>query len=369
MVAKKTLLYDEHVKLGGKMVDYAGWMLPVQYEGLIPEHEAVRNAVGIFDVSHMGSIAVKGKDALAYTNYLMTNDVTKIVDNQVLYTFMGNPNGGVVDDLLVFRYNEEHFYLVPNAANTDKDMEWMNSHKGDFDVEIENQTETTNIVAVQGPNAEKTLQKLTDYDLSSISFFRFASDVEIAGVKCVISRTGYTGEDGFEVFAQNEDIIKIWNGVLEAGEEFGVKPVALGCRDTLRFEAALPLYGNEIDEEQNPLEAGFKFFVKLDKEADFVGKEALNKIWDAGLKQKLVGFELLGKGIPRQGYEVYKDGKEIGRVTTGYMSPTIGKPIGNAIIDVDHAELDNEVEIKVRKKFVPAKVIKKNFLNEFKKNK
>lgn len=362
MDAKKTLLYDEHVKLGGKVVDYAGWMLPVQYEGLIPEHEAVRNAVGIFDVSHMGSISIKGKDALAYTNYLMTNDISKIVDNQVLYTFMCNPNGGVVDDLLVFRYNEEHFYLVPNAANTDKDMKWINDNKGDFDVQIENQSETTNIVAVQGPKAEKTLQKLTEYDLSSIGFFRFASDVEIAGVKCVISRTGYTGEDGFEVFAQNEDIIKVWNGVLEAGEEFGVKPVALGCRDTLRFEAALPLYGNEFDEDQDPLKAGFKFFIKLNKESDFIGKEALNKIWNDGLKKKLVGFELIGKGIPREGYEVYKDGEKIGHVTTGYMSPTLKKPIGNAIVNIEHTDLDTEFEIKVRKKFVPAKVINKNFL-------
>lgn len=366
MEAKKTPLYDEHVKLGGKMVEYAGWALPIQYEGLVPEHETVRNAVGIFDVSHMGSIVIKGKDALPFVNYLMTNDLTKIVDNQVMYSFMCNPDGGVVDDLLVFRYNEEYFYLVPNAANIDKDFKWINDNKGDFDVEVENQSEATNIVAVQGPNAEKTVQKLTDYDLSSIGFFRFASDVEIAGVKCLISRTGYTGEDGFEIFAQNDDIIEVWNGVLEAGKEDGVKPVALGCRDTLRFEAALPLYGNEIDDEQNPLEAGFKFFVKLDKEVDFIGKEALNKLWEEGLKEKLVGFELLGKGIPRQGYEVYKDGEKIGRVTTGYMAPTIGKPIGNAIISAEHAKVDTEIEIKVRKKFVPAKVIKKNFLKEFK---
>ena len=365
MVAKKTLLYDEHEKLGGKIVDYAGWALPVQYEGLVPEHEAVRNAVGIFDVSHMGSVDIKGKDALAYTNYLMTNNIAKLVDNQVMYTFMCNKDGGVVDDLLVFRYNEEHFYLVPNGANVEKDFKWMTDNKGDFDVEVINNTETTNIVAVQGPNAEKTMHKLTDYDLSSVGFFRFASDVEIAGVKCVISRTGYTGEDGFEVFAQNEDIVKVWNGVLEAGQEFGVKPVALGCRDTLRFEAALPLYGNEFDEDHNPLEAGFKFFVKLDKEDDFIGKDPLTKQWGtkgSGLKRKLVGFELLGKGIPRQGYEVYKDGEKIGMVTTGYMSPTLGKPIGNAIIDVAHTELDTEIEIKVRKKFVPAKVINKNFL-------
>lgn len=365
MDAKKTLLYDEHIKLGGKIVDYAGWALPVQYEGLVPEHEAVRNAVGVFDVSHMGSVDIKGKDALPFTNYLMTNDIAKLVDNQVMYTFMCNENGGVVDDLLVFRYNEEHFYLVPNGANVEKDVKWIKDHIGDYDVEVVNNTESTNILAVQGPNAEKTMQKLTEYDLSSIGFFRFASDVEIAGVKCVISRTGYTGEDGFEVFAQNEDVIKVWNGVLEAGEEFGVKPVALGCRDTLRFEAALPLYGNEFDEDHDPLEAGFKFFVKLNKENDFIGKEALTKQWGtkgSGLKKKLVGFELLGRGIPRQGYEVYKDGEKIGDVTTGYMSPTLGKPIGNAIIDVAHTELDTEIEIKVRKKFVPAKVIDKNFL-------
>lgn len=369
MAAKKTPLYDVHVKLGGKMVEYAGWHLPIQYEGLIPEHEAVRNAVGIFDVSHMGEIIIKGKDALAYTNYLMTNDITSIVDNQIIYTFMCQPDGGVVDDLLVYRYAEDYFYLVVNGANTDKDVEWINENKGDFDVEIENPSDSIGEVAVQGPKAEATLQKLTDYDLSSVEFFHLKRNVELAGVKVMVSRTGYTGEDGFEVYTEDkaEDIITVWNAVLEAGEEFGIKPTALGCRDTLRFEAGLPLYGNEISDVRNPLEGSFKFFVKLDKEADFIGKEALNKLWDDGLKKKTIGFELLGKGIPREEYEVYKDGEQIGVVTTGYMSPTIGKPIGNALVDIDYTAMDTEFEIKVRKKFVPAKVIKKNFLREFRK--
>lgn len=364
VTAKKTPLYGEHVKLGGNVVDYAGWFLPVQYTGLIPEHEAVRNAAGIFDVSHMGEITVKGKDAVAFVDYLMTNDITKIVDNQIIYTLMCYPDGGVVDDLLVYRYESDYLYLVVNASNTGKDYAWMLEHKGDFDVEIENISDSVGEVALQGPFAQKILQKLTDFDLDKIEFFHLQRDISVDGVNCMISRTGYTGEDGFEIYADNEGIVKVWNSVLEAGKEFGILPAGLGCRDTLRFEASLPLYGHEISQEITPLEGGFKYFVKLDKAGDFIGKEALNKQWSEGLKRKLAGFELIGRGIAREGMEVQKDGVTIGHVTTGYMSPTLKKTIGNALLASEFTELGTEIEVMVRNKPVKAKVISKKFLKK-----
>ena len=364
MTAKKTPLYDEHVKLGGNIVDYAGWLLPVQYTGLIPEHEAVRNAVGIFDVSHMGEITVRGKDALAFVDYLMTNDITKIVDNQIIYTFMCYPDGGVVDDLLVYRYDNDYLYLVVNASNCDRDYAWMLEHKGDFDVEIENISDSVGEVAIQGPLAQKTLQKLTDFDLDSLGYFYLQRNVLVDGVNCMISRTGYTGEDGFEVYADNEGIVKVWNSVLESGKDFGILPAGLGCRDTLRFEASLPLYGHEMSEEISPLEAGLKYFVKLDKAGDFIGKEALNKQWSEGLKRKLAGFELIGRGIAREGMEIQKDGARIGHVTTGYMSPTLKKTIGNALLAAELTDIGTEIDVIIRNKPVKAKVISKKFLKK-----
>ncbi len=363
-MAKKTPLYDEHVKLGGKIVDYAGWLLPVQYEGLVQEHEAVRNAVGLFDVSHMGEITVKGKDALAFVDYLMTNDITKVVDNQIVYTFMCRPTGAVVDDLLVYRFGPEDFYLVVNASNTDKDYDWIMEQKGDFDVEIENISDDVGEVAIQGPLAQKVLQKLTKTDLDKITFFTLDRKVDVNGVECMVSRTGYTGEDGFEVYTTNEGVVKVWNDLLEAGKDEGIKPVALGCRDTLRFEASLPLYGHEMGEDITPLEGGFKYFVKLDKEADFIGKEALNKQWTEGLERKLAGFEMVGRGIPREGYEIQKDGEVIGHVTTGYMSPTLKKSIGNALIKTEFTPLGTEIDIMIRNKPVKAVVISKKFLKK-----
>jgi aminomethyltransferase len=363
MDAKKTPLYEEHIKLGGNVVDYAGWFLPVEYEGLVPEHQAVRNAVGMFDVSHMGEITVKGKDALAFVDYLVSNDVTTLVDNQIIYTHFCNPDGGVVDDLLVYRFAEDDIYLVVNASNTDKDFKWVSDNKGDYDVELVNISDSVGEIAIQGPLAEKVLQKLTDYDLSQIKFFFLKRNVEIAGVECMVSRTGYTGEDGFEVYSDNIGIVKVWNAILEAGKEEGIKPAGLGCRDTLRFEASLPLYGHEFDDTISPLEAGFKYFVKLDKKSDFIGKEALNKQWSEGLKRKLVGFEMVDRGIAREGYEIYKDGEKIGHVTTGYMSPTLGKTIGNALVKSEYTELGTELDIKIRNKFAKAKVISKKFIN------
>lgn len=364
MEIRKTPLYDEHVKLGGKIVDYAGWFMPVQYEGLVPEHNAVRNKAGLFDVSHMGAINVSGKDAMKYLDFLLTNDISKMKDRQIIYTFMCYPHGGVVDDLLVYKYTDDEYLLVVNASNCEKDYEWMKKEKKDYDIKIDNQSAETGIIALQGPESANILQKVTDFDLSELKTFYFEKDVKIAGINTLLSRNGYTGEDGFEIYTDNVGVVEIWNKLLEVGKEDGLKPAGLGSRDTLRFEAMLPLYGQEISEEINPLEAGLKFFVKFKKESDFIGKDELKKIWDAGLKKKMVGFELLGRGIPREGYEVQKDGKKIGHVTTGYMSPTLKKSIGNAIIDTEETELGNEIDIIIRKKPVKAFIRDRKFLED-----
>lgn len=361
-MAKKTPLYEEHLKAGGKVVDYAGWFLPVEYKGLVTEHEAVRNRVGMFDVSHMGEITLLGKDATRFADYLTTNNIKTLQDGHVIYGFLCMEDGGVVDDLLTYKASENDIYLVVNASNVDKDYQWILDHKEGFDVEVANVSEETGEVAVQGPDAEKTVQKLTDYDLSTIPFFAFRRNVMIAGVECMISRTGYTGEDGFEIYADREGIVKVWNAVIEAGAEFGLELCGLGCRDTLRFEAALPLYGHEISAEITPLEAGFKFFVDLEKEQDFIGKKALNEQYTAGVKRKLFGMELIGKGIAREGVKIAKDGREIGYVTTGYLSPTLKKAIANVLVETDQAFKDNEVKALIRNREVEAKFIAKKFL-------
>lgn len=367
-MAKKTPLYEAHKRAGGKVVDYAGWFLPVEYEGLVPEHNAVREKVGMFDVSHMGEITLIGKDALKFADYVNTNNIETLENGRVIYGFLCQEDGGVVDDLLTYKANDEDIYLVVNAANIEKDFEWLKEKAKDFDVEVTNVSDETGEVAVQGPMAEKTVQKLTDYDLSSIPFFAFVRDVEIAGVNTMISRTGYTGEDGFEIYTKAEDIEKVWDAVLEAGEEFGIMPTGLGCRDTLRFEAALPLYGHEISEEITPLQAGFKFFVDLEKD-DFIGKDALLKEHTEGPERKIIGLELIDRGIAREGAKVFKDGEEIGYVTTGYMSPTLGKSIANVLVKTEYAKKDVDVEVGVRKRMIKSKTISKKFLNKNTKSK
>lgn len=368
-MAKKTPLYDEHIKAGGKVVDYAGWFLPVEYEGLIPEHNAVREKVGIFDVSHMGEITVLGKDALKFADYVNTNNITTLENGKIIYGFLCKDDGGVVDDLLTYKASDEDIYLVVNASNCEKDFEWLKDKAKGFDVELTNVSDETGEVAVQGPLAEKTVQKLTDFDLSGLPFFAFERDVKIAGVNCMISRTGYTGEDGFEIYTKSEDISKVWNAVLEAGKEFGIMPAGLGCRDTLRFEAALPLYGHEISEEISPIQAGFKFFVDLDKPVDFIGKAALKKEFEEGPARKIIGMELVERGIAREGAEIFKDGEKIGYVTTGYMSPTLGKSIANILVKTEFAKKDVEVEAHVRKRSIKAVTIPRAFLKKRTKHK
>lgn len=360
---KKTALYKVHEKYGGKIIDFSGWALPVQYEGLKVEHQAVRNFAGLFDVSHMGEIEVKGNEAIDFVQNLVTNDVLVLKNNQVLYTLMCYPHGGVVDDLLVYKFTDNHFFLVINASNIEKDFKWMRENLGSYKAELTNISDSISQIAIQGPNAQKILQNLTDINLVEIGFFYCKRDVKIAGASCLISRTGYTGEDGFEIYLSHVDAEKVWESLMKVSSEFGLKPAGLGARDTLRFEATLPLYGNELSKDITPLEAGLGFFVKLDKPS-FIGKEALVKQKNEGLERKIVGFEMIDKGIPRHGYDVMNNGKKIGFVTTGYAAPTVNKNIGLAMVDIEYSKLETPIEIKIRKRILQAKVISKRFYNK-----
>lgn len=359
MSLKRTPLYQEHVRASGQIVDFAGFELPIQYEGIQEEHDAVRENVGIFDVSHMGEVMITGPQAQAFVQYLVANDVNRLVDSQILYTVMCYEDGGVVDDLLVYRLNQERFFLVINAANIEKDVEWMKRLITSFDATLENVSENYAQLALQGPSAEALLQPLVEIDLKTIEFFHCSENVSIQGIKVLISRTGYTGEDGFEIYCQPADAVKLWQLLIEKG----AKPIGLGARDTLRFEACLPLYGHEISKVINPLEAGLSMFVKLDND-DFCGKDALVRIKSEGIKRKLVGLEM-AKGIARENYDVLVEGEKIGYITTGYKSPTLGKSIALALIDKSHSEMGKEVMVQVRKKQLPAKIISKRF---YKKN-
>lgn len=359
---KKTSLYENHLARGGKIIEFCGWQLPVEYVGLVPEHHAVRKQAGLFDVSHMGEVTVKGPDAEAFVQNLVTNDVSVMVDGQVMYAMMCQPDGCVVDDLLVYKKTKDSWYLVINAANVAKDFLWMEECSEGFDAELLNISEDVSEVALQGPLAQATLQKITDTDLDSIGFFMFKENVTIAGAECLVSRTGYTGEDGFEIYADHKSMPAVWEAILNAGKDDGVMPCGLGCRDTLRFEATLPLYGHEISDTITPLEAGLGMFVKLD--TAFVGRDALVKQKSEGLKRKLVGFQLLDRGIPREGYPVLCGGKEVGRVTTGYPAPTVGKTIGLALVSAECAELGTELEVLIRNKPAKGVVISKKFLNK-----
>lgn len=359
MEPRKTAIYDSHIKLGGNMIEYAGWTLPSDFTSLVEEHNAVRNGVGIFDVSHMGEFFITGKDAEKFCNYVLSNDVTKIVDGQIQYTILLNDKGGVVDDLLVCRYNNEKYLWVVNGANVEKDFAWINGKKDGFDVKLENASMSYSEIAIQGPKSQELLQKLVDFDLDKMEYYHFQDDITLDGKKVLISRTGYTGEHGYEIYSAWDDGKAIWDKLIE----LGATPCGLGCRDTLRFEASMPLYGNEMDEEHSPLEAGLKFAIKFDK-GDFVGKKPLEEKLEKGLERKLIGLELTGKGIPRHGYPVLKNGKEIGYISTGYLAPTVGKPIANVIIDCEEAVIGNEVEVQIRKKTSPAVIISKRYLQK-----
>ncbi|SNS04668.1 aminomethyltransferase [Anaerovirgula multivorans] len=357
---KRTALFELHKKQGGKIIDYAGWALPVEFSGITAEHTAVRSAGGIFDVSHMGEVEVKGNQALEYIQNLITNDVSVLVEDQILYTPMCYLHGGIVDDLLVYKFSNHHFLLVINASNTEKDLQWMKGNAINYDVEITNISQNVAQIAVQGPKAEEVLQELTETKLSAIDFFYCKRDVNIAGTNCLISRTGYTGEDGFEIYLDPRDAEFFWEEVIELGKEKGIKPIGLGARDTLRFEAALPLYGNELCEYITPLEAGLDMFVKFNK-PHFIGKQALLKQKEEGLKRKIVGFVMEENGIPRHGYRVIVEERDIGFVTTGYHAPTLKKNIGLAMVDIAYTVIGTPIKIQIRKKVLEATVVSKKF--------
>lgn len=358
---KKTPLYDKHIEYGGKVIEFGGWLLPVQYKGIIEEHHAVRKQVGLFDVSHMGEFMVEGEQALAYLQYLLTNDFSAMQPKQIQYSPMCYDNGGTVDDLLVYKYNDYKFMLVVNAANIAKDWDWALNAAQDFDIQLSDISEQTAQLALQGPRAEQLLQQLTDTKLSAIPYYWFEPDCTIAGIQAIISRTGYTGEDGFEIYLKPEDAPKMWDILMEAGKEFSILAAGLGCRDTLRFECCMPLYGHELSAEITPLMAGMPRFVKLDKPENFIGKQSLSEQKAAGLKQRLVGIEVVGRGIARAGYPVLKDGKQIGIVTTGSPAPSLGKNMALAIMDAEFNVIDTPLDVEVRNKPVAAKVVVRPF--------
>ncbi|WP_282172648.1 glycine cleavage system aminomethyltransferase GcvT [Cytobacillus firmus] len=352
---KRTPLFEVYKDYGAKTIDFGGWDLPVQFSSIKEEHEAVRTKAGLFDVSHMGEIEVKGTDSLKYLQKMMTNDISKLKNSGAQYTAMCYENGGTVDDLLVYKIEDDHYLLVVNASNIEKDFNWLQDH-AEGNVELKNLSEDMAQLAIQGPLAEKVLQKLAGTNLSDIGFFKFQQDVDLNGKKALVSRTGYTGEDGFEVYCDAKDAAALWNEILEAGKEEGVLPCGLGARDTLRFEANLALYGQELSPDITPLEAGIGFAVKVNKEADFIGKEVLKNQKENGVSRKLAGIEMIDRGIPRHGYPVYKGEELIGEVTTGTQSPTLKKNIGLVLIKKEHAELGTELEVEIRGKRLKAKI-------------
>jgi aminomethyltransferase len=356
---KRTPFYEKHVENKGMLIDFGGWELRVEYTGIIPEHEAVRSTAGLFDVSHMGEVTVEGKDAEAYVQKMITNDISTMDPYQIYYSPMCYPDGGVVDDLLVYKYNPQKYFIVINAANTQKDVAWFLSHVTE-DVVVEDVSAKYAQLALQGPKAQKILQKLTDMNLDEIDFFHFCEHVTLGKVEAFVSRNGYTGEDGFEILIAPKDAGVLWDTIMEAGKEEGLIPCGLGARDTLRFEACLPLYGHEITENISPLEAGLGYFVKLDKE-NFFGRDALRKQKEHGLNRKLCGIEMVERGIPRAGFLIFHGDRQIGHVTTGSYSPTLKKNIGLVLLDMPYTSLDTIVEVSIREKKLKAKVIPKQF--------
>lgn len=355
---KKTCLYDSHVALGAKMSPFAGFMMPIQYSSITEEHNAVRHAVGMFDVSHMGEIFVSGPDAEKFVNHIFTNEIRGFEPGKVLYGMMLHPDGGVVDDLLVYReFEPDHFLLVVNAANIDKDYEWILSQTAGYDVKVVNDSDNWGQIAVQGPGAEKVVTEVLGLaEAAELTFYTYY-EAQWNGHRMVVSRTGYTGEDGFELYTTCEDIKEIWKKLLDNG----VAPCGLGCRDTLRFEAGLPLYGDELSDTITPIEAGLGMFCKLDKE-EFIGKDVVAKQKAEGTERKLVGIELEDKAIPRATYPVgTEDGTQVGVVTTGYHSISLGKSICFAMVQTAYSKLDTPLWIRIRKKVFPGKVVKKRF--------
>ena len=357
---KTTPLFDVHKELGGKLVPFAGWHMPIQFAGVLGEHTCVRERVGLFDVSHMGEIEVEGKGAKEFLQFLLSNNVEKMFDGSILYTLMCYENGGVVDDLLVHRFSENHYFLCVNASNSDKDYEWVERHSTSFDVNIKNTSSETSQLALQGPEAKNVLQPLCNVSLSNLSYYNFKKG-RVNNVESIISRTGYTGEDGFELYLPPRKVSEVFRSIMEQGQSYGIQPIGLGARDTLRMEMGYPLYGNEIDDKPTPLDAGLGWVIRFDK-GEFIGKESLLEQKEQGLQRKLVGIKLLARGVPRSHYQVFKNGEPVGEGTSGTFSPTLNEGGGLCYVSKEYSDIGTHLEIKIRNQLVAAEIVKIPFV-------
>ncbi|OFZ85214.1 MAG: glycine cleavage system protein T [Bdellovibrionales bacterium RIFOXYD1_FULL_44_7] len=360
---KRTALFEEHVKLGGRLVDFGGWELPVQYSGVMDEHLACRASAGLFDVSHMGEVHVEGQDAESFLNYLVTNNVAKLNIEQALYTPMCNREGGIVDDLLIYRRSKDRFLLVINASNTEKDYKWIQSVAADYkkqhpDLRISNESANYSQIAIQGRKSAEILQKLTETPLNKINYYWFKEGKVLGNIPAVLAQTGYTGEYGFEVYVPWDRGPEVWRALMKEGAALGLKPCGLGARDTLRFEMRFPLYGHELSDTTNPLEAGIGWTVKLSK-GDFIGRSPTSILKEKGIPRDLVGLKMIGRGIPRPGYGVFtEDGaKKLGEITSGTQSPSLGLPLGIALIASSNAAIGAKISVDIRGVKVPAEII------------
>jgi aminomethyltransferase len=353
---KRTSLYEQHRELGVRLVEFGGWEMPVQYTSILEEHEAVRTRAGLFDVSHMGEFKVEGRDAQAFLQHLVPNDVSRLAIHQALYTQLCLPNGNVIDDLLIYRLAEQHYMLVVNAGNIASDFAWVKGQASHFqDVVVSDQSETTGLLALQGPLAEEILQLLTEIDLKSIRYYHSIAGL-VTGIDSIVSRTGYTGEDGFEIYCSPADVVKLWKDILAAGKPRGLLPVGLGARDTLRLEAGYCLYGHELNEQTNPLEARLDWTVKFNS-GMFIGRDALLKVKEQGPERLLIGIELLDRGVPRSGYVLYEQDQQIGSLTSGAPGPTIHKNIGMGYVKAAYATVGHQVQVDIRGKRIAAQIV------------
>ena len=361
-MTKQTFLHDKHVQLRAKMVDFAGWHMPVQYSSIIEEHKTVRESVGIFDVSHMGEVIVQGEDALPYLNKIVPQDITKLVDSKAVYCQLTNKNGGIIDDLIIYKLEDKKYLIIANASRIDEDLNWMVRNKPGFDVQIINESHNYSLLAVQGPKACDLIRSL---GVSELPKFFSIKRGELFNINVWISRTGYTGEDGVEILVRNEFSEYLWDKLLEAGKEYGIKPIGLGARDTLRLEAALHLYGHDLDENTTPVEAGLSWSIPKDKSEDYNGKtNILNQISN-GVDKKLVGLKMLDKGIARHGYDVYYNNEKIGVVTSGGISPSRGDNIALAYIkNLDNLTVGSTIQIMIREKLHDAEIVKRPFVEK-----
>lgn len=361
---RKTPLYKKHIDLGAKMVEFGGWEMPVQYSGIIDEHNTVRNFAGLFDVSHMGQVFVSGNDALTFLQKIVPQDISNLSVGKAVYCQLTRDNGGIVDDLIVYNLGDSLYLIIVNAANIEKDFAWFIENSKDLDVLIQNKSSDYSMLALQGQNACKILEK-SGFNISDLPKFFSIIKTVLLGKSVFLSRTGYTGEDGFEIILKNDDVSEIWDLLLEYGQEFGIKPIGLGARDTLRLEAALMLYGNDLDDETTPVEAGLSWSIPKSKIDDYNGKVVIKKQLEVGVAKKLIGFVMTERAIPRHGYEIYYKNNKVGIVTSGGYSPTMDKNIGMGYVDTKMGiGVDSDIQIMVRNKLYNAKVIKRPFVQK-----